>query len=169
MKWFILLITLLITLSIQTGNFTQTDQKCNTDTDCGTKGKCVTGLCQCFPGYATYPPNSKEVCNYEKFNQKTAFLYELFFGFGAGNFYSGRNTHAALKLVSFIFGIYIICLFPITAKFISQKLDSECVVITVSCFYYFCSLGLAFWFVYDLVQFGMNNYMDGNGMPLEPW
>jgi hypothetical protein len=163
------LLNLILFINTQTDiNIKKNDLKCTNDRECG-KGKCESGVCKCENGYTTFPEDSRDVCNYEQYTQKKAFLFELFFGFGAGNFYAGRTTHGALKLVSFIFGIYIICLFPISAKFISQKLNSECVVIFISCFYYICSLGLAFWFIYDLVQFGMNSYLDGNGVGLHPW
>jgi hypothetical protein len=170
MKWFIVTINLIILITSQINEDRLTNFPCAKDLDCGSlnRGQCVQGYCQCNEGYTTFPLESRDVCNYEKSTQKRAFLYELFFIVG-GNFYAARNTHAALKLVAFIFGIYIICLMPISLKFISQKLESECVVISVACFYYFCALGLAFWFVYDLVQFGMNNYVDGNGVQLEPW
>jgi TM2 domain-containing membrane protein YozV len=101
--------------------------------------------------------------------QLVAFLCELFLGFGAGHFYSERYSFAILKLFAFLFGIYIICLFPLSAKCISDRCDNDYLVITVSCFYYLCAVGLAFWFIYDLVQFGQNNYYDGNNVQLLPW
>ncbi len=123
--------------------------------------------CTCYKGYTT----SKEgkICGYEQKRQLTAFLLELFVGFGAGHFYRGAYLFASLKLVAFIFGIYIICLFPLTAKCVSDCCDCDCLVILVSIFFYLCACGLAFWFIFDLVQFGKNNYKDKNGYELFSW
>ncbi len=125
--------------------------------------------CICDSGHISYPIDNIEKCNYTQKKQLVAFLCELFLGFWAGHFYSERYQTAGLKLAAFLFGIYIICLFPISAKCISDRCDSDYLVIAVSCFYYCCAVGLAFWFIYDLVMFGMNNYNDGNGITLLPW
>jgi hypothetical protein len=125
--------------------------------------------CICSLGHITHPEDSQYKCNYPQKKQLVAFLLELFLGFGSGHFYSGRTTFGGLKLGAFLFGIYIICLFPLSAKCLSDRFDSECLVIAVSCFYYCCAVGLAFWFVYDLVMFGMNKYLDGEGLMLLPW
>jgi hypothetical protein len=145
-----------------------TTPSCTTDSDC-LHGSCQAGVCVCEKYFITNPPDSYPQCNYELKKQMTAFLYELFLGFGAGHFYCERSLIAALKLVSFIFGILVICLFPITAKYISERTDSDTMVIVVSCFYYICALGLAFWFTYDLVMFGLNKYKDGYGFDLISW
>jgi hypothetical protein len=141
---------------------------CNRDSDC-LNGTCVNSVCVCTHGYTTYPPDSNPQCNYELKRQKTAFFYELFLSFGAGHFYCERNLMAAMKLVCFILGILIICLIPITTKYLSERINSDVLVITVSCVYYIYALGLAYWFIYDLVMFGLNRYKDGNGLDLVPW
>lgn len=152
----------------------QINFKCLNEADCSNHGSCVNSACVCNAGYTEVGSDSSAYvedkrCYYEQKTQLRAFLYELFLGFGAGHFYTERYTHASLKLAAYIFGIIIICLFPITAKCLSEKLESDCLVLTVSCFYYLCSIGLAFWFIYDLVMFGMNNYIDGNGVKLISW
>lgn len=148
----------------------------NSTISCSGHGECTPDKlnCMCESGFTTFPDPKDQIennqrCNYEKKKQLKAFLFELFLGFGAGHFYTERYTMAGLKLGAFIFGIFIICLFPITAKFLSEKLESDCLVLSVSCFYYLCSVGLAFWFIYDLVMFGMNKYNDGNGIQLQSW
>ncbi len=146
--------------------------KCIDDeTSCSGHGKCNDSktMCICTFGFNTYPIDSPQQCNYQQKKQLVAFLCELFLGFGAGHFYSERYNFAVFKLCAFLFGIYIICLFPLSAKFISDKCDNDYLVITVSCFYYLCAVGLAFWFIYDLVQFGQNKYNDGNNVQLLPW
>lgn len=148
----------------------------NSNLSCSGHGECNTDKsdCICEPGFTTFqnpnePSKESQKCNYERKKQLKAFLFELFLGFGAGHFYTERYTIAGLKLGAFIFGIFIICLFPITAKFLSEKLESDCLVLSVSCFYYLCSIGLAFWFIYDLIMFGMNKYLDGNQIQLQSW
>lgn len=147
----------------------------NSTLSCSGHGECTADKqdCICEAAYTTLEnqstPEANKRCNYERKTQLKAFLFELFLGFGAGHFYTERYTMASLKLSAFIFGIFIICLFPITAKFLSEKLESDCLVLSVSCFYYLCSIGLAFWFIYDLVMFGMNKYLDGNQIQLLSW
>jgi TM2 domain-containing membrane protein YozV len=146
--------------------------ECKNDyVDCSQHGVCSDDKsdCKCDPGFTTFPKESLNKCNYEKKKQMAAFLYEFFLGFGAGHFYCERYLNASLKLSAFLFGVLIICLLPLSAKFINDKFDSDCLVLTTSCFYYFCAMGLAFWFIYDLVIFGMNKYLDGNGVPLAHW
>ena len=124
--------------------------------------------CSCYKAYI-YNNDTDKQCDYKQKKQLTAFLLELFVGFGAGHFYRGKYLVASLKLVAFIFGIYIICLFPLTAKCVSDCCDSDCLVILVSIFFYLCACGLAFWFIFDLVNFGKNNYKDKNGYKLYSW
>jgi hypothetical protein len=140
-------------------------------TSCSGHGKCNVQKtnCVCNTGFTTFPATNIQECNYQQKRQLVAFLCELFLGFGAGHFYSERYTFAGLKLAAFLFGIYIICLFPLSAKCINDRCDNDYLVITVSCFYYCCAIGLAFWFIYDLVIFGQNSYKDGNGIELTPW
>jgi len=144
----------------------------NPQVDCSGNGICTTDNkdCLCNFGYYTNKKDTNPVrCDYLQKLQLNAFLLELFVGFGAGHFYSERYLFASLKLIAFLFGIYIICLFPITAKCISDRFDSDFFIFFISCFYYICAIGLAFWFVWDLVMFGMNKYADGNGNPLLNW
>ena len=148
----------------------------NSTLSCSGHGECNQAKtdCVCESGYTFFEDPKEQAkdnqrCNYERKKQLKAFLFELFLGFGAGHFYTERYTKASLKLSAFIFGIFIICMFPITAKFLSEKLESDCLVLSVSCFYYLCSIGLAFWFIYGLVMFGMNKNLDGNQIQLQSW
>jgi hypothetical protein len=138
---------------------------------CSSHGVCNASntACECDKGYATFPVENFPQCNYQQKKQIAAFLYEFFLGFGAGHFYCERYTNAGLKLSAFIFGIYIICLLPLSAKFINDRCESEYLTLAVSCLYYMCAVALAFWFIYDLVMFGLNKYEDGNGIRLGPW
>ena len=124
--------------------------------------------CTCLPAYASINGCTVK-CEYERKKQLTAFLLELFVGFGAGHFYRASYLIASLKLVAFLFGIYIICLFPVTAKCISECCDCDCLVVVVSLLFFACSVGLAFWFVFDLVRFGKNQLPDRYNITLIPW
>ena len=129
--------------------------------------------CKCKDGYTTSPVyNTTKYCELHQKNQLTAFLLELFVGFGAGHFYRKAYLFASLKLVAFIFGIYVICLFPLTAKCVTDCCDSDCLVVLVSIIFYLYALGLAFWYIWDLVYFGKNNYDDYSydpHIPLKHW
>ena len=121
-----------------------------------------------FPCNKSEPPTNQSDL-IEQCKKLTAFLLELFVGFGAGHFYRGNYLMASLKLVAFLFGIYIICLFPLTAKWISDCCDCDCLVVIVSILFYFAACGLATWFIFDLVYFGKNKYKDKNDVPLLKW
>ena len=130
--------------------------------------------CTCEIGY--YPGTNVtnvKFCSIEQKKQLTAFLLELFVGFGAGHFYRHHYLMASLKLVAFFIGIYLICLFPLTAKCVTDCCDNDCCVIIVSIFFYIYALGLAFWYIWDLVYFGKNKYDDfshgDDGIPLKSW
>ena len=89
--------------------------------------------CICNEDYATINGNP---CSVQRKKQLTAFLLELFVGFGAGHFYRHHYLMASLKLVAFVFGIYVICLFPLTAKCVTDCCDSDCLVVMVSILFY---------------------------------
>ena len=130
--------------------------KCNIEhMDCKNENQ----ECTCKAEYAT-DPNGSRYCEVERKKQLTAFLLELFVGFGAGHFYRHDYLMASLKLVAFVFGIYVICLFPLTAKCVTDCCDSDCLVVLVSIIFYIYALGLAFWYIWDLVYFGKNYYPD---------
>lgn len=82
--------------------------------------------------YRLYKHKYFKKCEIKQKKQLTAFLLELFVGFGAGHFYRQHYLMASLKLVAFIFGIYVICLFPLTAKCVTDCCDSDCLVVLVS-------------------------------------
>ena len=124
--------------------------------------------CTCNKQFANDEGN-KTACTYERKRQLTAFLLELFVGFGAGHFYRANYLEASLKLVAFLFGIYIICLFPLTAKCVADCCDCDCLVVLISLFWFLISAGLAFWFIFDLVWFGKNKYRDRYGFCLMEW
>ena len=135
--------------------------------------------CSCNKGYITYVNDTKNVkyCNFKQKKQSIAFILELCVGFGAGHFYRNHFVMASLKLVAFILGIVFIFTFPITAKKVaSDDCDCEWLAILLSIIYYLYLCGLAFWYIWDLVYFGKNKYLDytykteiGEGISFEPW
>ena len=128
--------------------------------------------CSCKDGYITYPINNTKYCNLEQKKQSIAFTLELCVGFGAGHFYRHDYTMGALKLVAFVLGLVFICFYPLTARSISEC-DCDCLAIFLSIIYYLYVLGLAFWYIWDLVFFGKNKYMDlsyeNEKLPLKHW
>ena len=131
--------------------------------------------CSCQDGYITFPRNNKYYCNLKQKKQSTAFALEFCVGFGAGHFYRHDYTMGSLKLVAFVLGIVFICLFPITAKCISDC-DCDCCAVLISIIYYLYICGLAFWYIWDLVYFGKNKYKDlshkgnvGKSIPFKHW
>ena len=120
--------------------------------------------CTCESEYMTYigddGTENKTMCNVLRKSQLKAFCLELFLGFGAGHFYRNAYLMASLKLVAFFIGIFIICLFPITAKCVDDCCDNDCAVALVSFLFYSSAVCLAFWYIYDLVIFGKNQYPD---------
>ena len=115
--------------------------------------------CKCKDEYASIKTETKK-CTIQRKKQLTAFLLELFVGFGAGHFYRHHYLMASLKLVAFVFGIYVICLFPLTAKCVTDCCDSDCLVVMVSILFYLYAAGLASWYILDLVYFGKNKWKD---------
>ena len=115
--------------------------------------------CICKEDYASIKSEPKK-CSIQRKKQLTAFLLELFVGFGAGHFYRHHYLMASLKLVAFVFGIYVICLFPLTAKCVTDCCDSDCLVVMVSIIFYLYAAGLATWYIFDLVYFGKNKWKD---------
>ena len=115
--------------------------------------------CKCKDEYASIKSETKK-CTIKRKKQLTAFLLELFVGFGAGHFYRHHYLMASLKLVAFVFGIYVICLFPLTAKCVTDCCDSDCLVVMVSILFYLYAAGLASWYILDLVYFGKNKWKD---------
>ena len=115
----------------------------------------------------------------DKKKQLIAFILEFCVGFGAGHFYRNHFLMASLKLVAFILGIVFILTFPITAKKVADAdcdCDCEWLAIVLSIFYYLYLCGLAVWYIFDLVYFGKNKYLDysykkeiGEGIIFEPW
>lgn len=126
--------------------------------------------CRCKDGYITYSINKNnetKYCEVEQKKQLYAFWLEFCLGFGAGHFYRHAYSRAIWKLCLFLFGLVFICSFPITAKFCSDHSDFDCLFLIVSIIFYLFMIFLAVWYIYDLVNFGKNNFKDLTYYPIE--
>ena len=149
--------------------------KCNNLTHMKCTDMMYLHHCSCEDGYITFPKNNTVYCNLKQKKQTIAFVLEFCVGFGAGHFYRKDYTMGALKLVAFVIGIVFICVFPVTAKCISDC-DCDCCAVLISIIYYLYICGLAFWYIWDLVYFGKNKYKDlsykdelGKSIPFKHW
>lgn len=152
-------------------NLNNTIKQCTSDRDCG-HGICDGNfVCNCNYGFIDFQDINGVYrrCEYAQKSQLRAFLYELFFNFGAGHFYLNKPNIGFVKMGCFLFGLFLICLFPLSIKYLNEKFEGDFSVILFSCIYYYYAIGLAVWYIYDLVNFGLNNYSDSNGMPLRKW
>lgn len=131
--------------------------------------------CTCKPGYVPISSENKDsdfqYCKYKQKKQLVAFLLELFIGFGAGHFYRSAYGFAFKKLGAYLAAVCLICCLPGITKEISRN-SGDCVAFLVTLIYYACSVGIGFWYVFDLIQFAKNNYPDNRFEPnigLKPW
>jgi hypothetical protein len=150
--------------------------KCS-NLNCGLpNGMCLDNTtCKCMDNYAMYSTvnggsatvaanlQSEQFCNYVMKKQIVAFLLELFFPYGFGHLYCGRLASGIIKLFIALIPL-ITCL---AVMFTGSQTDGKvgCVSITAP----LCGCILFVWAIVDWVMFGINNYKDGNGMPLAPW
>jgi hypothetical protein len=143
--------------------------------------------CLCSNQYDTFPEDNLEMCNYVKKSQLTAFLLETFVTFGIGHFYSERYVNAVFKCIVWIIGIILlICLRYHNKDNIGESeadddqelqqsdkenekdnvenLNSNTLIISLlGCF---VTVIIIVWLITDIVMFGLNLYLDGNGVEL---
>ena len=169
---------ILLILFINIFNFVYSDsteniEVCEDGTKCNADhGKCTKFdddsngyFCNCKDGYATSPKEEVQ-CNYKQKSQLKAFLLELFLCFGSGHFYIHKYKYAIPKLVVFVF---LYCLF-IVLRIITKAKEENRLANLIICISAGVSLaGMLTWQIIDLVNFGKNNYDDGNDMPLRKW
>ena len=123
-------------------------------------------FCECIDGYASYPEDNNIQCNYKQKLQLKAFLLELFLCYGAGHFYIHNYKLAIPKLVVFVF---FYCLF-IALRIITKAKEENKKANLIICIGAGISfVGMLSWQIIDLINFGKNNYKDGNNVPLRKW
>lgn len=140
--------------------------------NCQPPNTCVDKkTCKCFAGRANFtPPGSHPspyYCQYYQKKQLVAFLLETMIALGTGHFYTGRVNAGLFKLLICVFPIMIGIIFFCVS--ITMKSDNDCLeIISIVMTCIFACIALI-WQLVDMVNFGANNYKDGNGVPLEPW
>ena len=145
-----------------------TNEKCNLENAQCKKNVDGNLICNCYKCY-TYNRKEKLYCGYAQKRQSTAFLLEIIPGFGAGYYYIGRKTYAIIKCVFFIIAMFSICLFPIIAKFILDKYDSDSMAICFSMLFYTFVYTITLWYLGDLSSFSLNLIKDSEEYPLCRW
>jgi len=140
---------------------------CNKQTCIPLYGFCSSSTnCTCLHGYANAPNvnnknSNKKACDYNQKKQVTAFLLEFFLNSGYGHFYIGKWWLGLVKLI-------IVFIIPTTLCFLMCCLD-----FFKNTLFYVLSIGFivlsSVWWLVDIILFGLNNYKDSNGVPLETW
>ena len=129
--------------------------------------------CRCLPGYANFIAEGQTspgyYCNYEQKKQLVAFLLEMFVSMGVGHFYSGRVLMGVIKLLVLLgplmFGILMCC-----SSIVKSSSDtSSCAGLFFMVGSCACVCAALVWQLVDLIMFGINNYKDGNNVPLAHW
>jgi len=132
-----------------------------------------SSTCKCAEGFANYFPKSTtqetliSYCTYEQKKQLTAFLLQ-FFVFCAGQFYVGNIQYAIPQLIIGVIPWVLTCLmiflrFGITAK------KKTCIHNLITIFNCLSAFTFCAWWLADVIIFGMNNFNDNNGVPLQHW
>ena len=158
---------------------------CNNTILCSEHGHCYYDLmkynstnsnenlekCICDTGYATGINDSISCCYAQK-SQIMAFMMEFIVGFGLGHFYLGRLTYFFIKFSCYC--LFCCSFYSIAVCFcynndeLNQKTATptqkffNIVLITSCCLY-------ILWQWLDAILIGINFYLDGNEMPLDPW
>jgi len=142
-------------------------------TDCDDKncppdiGTCSgTSKCNCENKYANAPKLSKKTCSYKRKSQKTAFLLEFFIPFGAGHFYVGKWWLGLIKMICTLFAMITIYSFLICCLSCVQNQKSYAAYMF---FYYFVPILASVWWLVDIILFGIDYFLDNNGVPLYTW
>jgi hypothetical protein len=149
-----------------------------TNVNCPLPHACLdANTCRCANGFANYydPITDDQVqarlgpyCIYERKKQLTAFLLQFFVFCGAGQFYVGNIQYAVPQLIISLAPCIISCIQCIMGIRIKGE-DRPCghlVILIINCLF---SCALCGWWLADVIIFGMNKHLDGNGVPLNPW
>lgn len=132
-------------------------------------GTCTTSTkCICYIGYVNFPNNySYKFCSYIQKKQIKAFLLETFLPFGIGHFYLGRFYFGFIKMI-FSFIPFFIFIFSIFRIIINKKFKSKFSNSFIFPIIIFSIINFIWW-ITDIINFSLNRYADGNGIPLLEW
>ncbi len=132
-------------------------------------GVCNSTLhCECIEPYTTNT-NSASIgveCDYEQKYVRTAFFLEFFLPFGVGHFYAERYEFAIFKLFFFLITALSVVLF-IRAYYDKSTQETTELIYALN-MVMFVPLLIA-WQIADILLFGYNTYVDGNGIAFIAW
>jgi hypothetical protein len=148
----------------------------NTDIICGNytcvygNGLCIKNgtesICICSEFYDSYPINQTLKCNYKRKKQYVAFLLETLVTYGAGHFYTGNYQLAVPKLFFWVISYCLFIFLRVVTKSNEESNTTALIISLLACLFLTGMLG---WQLTDVIIYGMNLYMDGNGIGLLPW
>ncbi len=135
-------------------------------------GTCADNkTCRCLESYANFTPSKEKqangYCLYTRSKQLSAFLLELFLCHGIGHMASGRMTIGIIKLCLCLLPTILAILYCLNV--IDKKDTSTFWGMAINGFSCLATCGVCVWQIVDLIQFGLNNYNDGNDVGLKPW
>jgi hypothetical protein len=135
---------------------------------CSTNGFCLNNLtCLCGVSFTSFPENSIYQCCYKRRSQINAFLLEFFVSFGAGHMYTGRGDYAGSKITILLLfiGLNIFIHSAILCYGKNGKVWKwmKYIIIVTSV------VGFLTWQILDLIMYGLNKYVDANGVTLKEW
>ncbi|MFM7852325.1 MAG: hypothetical protein ACKO96_10530, partial [Flammeovirgaceae bacterium] len=106
-------------------------------------------------GFTTFPEDSTIKCNYEKYSQKLAFIYEAVLPLGIGHFYTGRYRIGIVKCIFYLVGYLLIFMVRIFSK---KKEENSVTVLNISAASFLFLIIMLLWEGIDLYNFGFNKY-----------
>ena len=124
--------------------------------------------CQCKPGFTTSEEDSLYQCCYKQKSSFTAFMLEVFIGFGAGHFYVGNYWLGGVKLVIYlILFISTIIICTNRLRFKREEVENSFLlrIFRTVCFL-LCGCTYVGWQMIDSVLFSLGGYTDSNKMEL---
>jgi len=140
---------------------------CSTTNCPAQNGVCSgTSMCVCRKEFANVPKVSKDTCSYKRKSQLTAFLLEFFLPFGVGHFYVGKWWLGLIKMICTLFAMITIYSFLICCLSCVQNQKSYAAYMF---FYYFVPILASVWWLVDIILFGIDYFLDNNGVPLYTW
>lgn len=144
-----------------------------TDLNCQAPNYCEdSATCICGEGRANFNPSnekSSQYCDYYQKKQLNAFMTETFTSNGFGHFYAGRHLFGFFKILALYSAVFFGLLLNCTNLVKKEKITSSCLGLFLTLTYWSFLVGAILWQFIDMIMYGMNNYKDGNGIPLKHW
>ncbi len=114
--------------------------------------------------------NDIKFCNYEMKNQLTALLLSAILGFGSEHFYMERYKVAVAKIFFTLLCCVMNLVFFVIYKCMKKGKETISFIGPFEAFYLMCGcMYMVFWTIYDCYYIGINDMVDGYGMPLLGW